>query len=233
MEGFITKYRPKKLQDFLGGKDIKERWAGYVERRNFPHSIIIHGGYGQGKTTLAQIFCNDIVQLAARNEGAILGSYLRKVKLSDYDRKRINEIIDSSYRSMCSPVIMFMDEAQRMPDKTIQELFITPIDNYENVYCVFAAADIKDMNPALISRSTIFAVEPPPMEALIEKLAEIAQKERIPIPLESLIYLIEQSDRVPRECLKNLECLCGCKEPLTIDVVRKRISTNVGAKYAV
>ena len=70
-------------------------------------------------------------------------------------------------------------------------------------------------------------------EVSIEKLAEIAQKERIPIPLESLIYLIEQSDRVPRECLKNLECLCGCKEPLTIDVVRKRISTNVGAKYAV
>ena len=233
MRDFTTKYRPETLDKYWGGNSTKERWQGYVGLRRFPKSIILAGGYGQGKTTLALIFCDDIIRLAARNEGAVFGPYLRKLKLSDYERKRVNEMIESSHRSMCSPIVMFMDEAQRMPDKTIQELFITPIDNYENVYCVFAAADIKDMNPALISRSAIFAVEPPPMDVLIEKLAEIAQKERIPIPLEPLIYLIEQSDRVPRECLKNLECLCGCKEPLTIDVVRKRISTNVGAKYAV
>ena len=144
MRDFTTKYRPETLDKYWGGNSTKERWQGYVELKRFPKSIILHGGYGRGKTTLAQIFCNDIMQLAARNKEAVLGPCLRNLKLSDYERKRINEIIASSYRSMCSPIVMFMDEAQRMPDKTIQELFITPIDHYENVYCVFAAADITD-----------------------------------------------------------------------------------------
>ena len=234
MQDLINRYRPEKLQDFWGGKVTKEIWAGHIERKDFPRSIIVSGGFGQGKTTLALILCNDIARLAAKKKGAVLGSDLRRLGPSDYDRKRISEMINSSYRycNMCCPVVMFMDEAQRMPDKTIQELFLDPINYYEHVYFVFATVDIKDMNPALISRSTIFPVEPPPMDVLIEKLAEIAQKERIPIPVDSLIYLIEKSDLVPRSCLKNLECLYSCKEPLTIDVVLRRISANVGAKYA-
>ena len=151
MRDFTTKYRPETLDKYWGGNITKERWQGYVGLRRFPKSIILAGGYGQGKTTLALIFCDDIIRLAARNEGAVFGPYLRKLKLSDYERKRVNEMIESSHRSMCSPIVMFMDEAQRMPDKTIQELFLTPIHEYENLYCVFAVADIKDMNPALIS----------------------------------------------------------------------------------
>ena len=233
MEGMITRYRPEKLQDFWGGNSIKEIWQGYIEREDFPHSIILHGGYRLGKTTLALIFCNDIMRLAAKKEGAVLGADLRELGPSDYDYKHIKDMISSSYRycNMCCPVVIFMDEAQRMHDTKIQELFLKPIEEYEHVYFVFATADIKEMNPALIRRSTVFAVEPPPMDVLIPKLTEIAQKERIPIPVDSLIYLIEQSDRVPGSCLKNLECLYGCKELLTIEVVRRLISANVGAKY--
>ena len=232
MEGLITRYRPKTLSGVWGNDSIKERWEGYVGRKDFPHSIILVGGFGQGKTTLAPIFCEDIMRFVVTNRKGIFVPNLYRRDPSDYDYRSMRDFIINIRYSMGSPFVMFLDEAQRMSEKRIQELFLRPIEEYSSLYCVFATTDIEAMNPALVRRSTIFVVEPPPLEILEVELSGIAQKEQIPISAEVLVYLIEQADRVPRDCLKYLELLYGCKEPITIEVVRSRISANVGAKYA-
>lgn len=231
MEGLITRYRPKTLSGVWGNVGIKNRWHGYVERKDFPHSIIMVGGFGLGKTTLAPIFCEDIMRLAVTSRNGILGAHLHRLDPSDYDYRSMHDLIIKVRYSMSIPFVMFMDEAHRMSEKRIQELFLKPIEEYENMYCVFATTDISAMNPALVRRSTLFTVSPPPLDILKVELSGIAQKEQIPIPAEVLTYLIEQADRVPRDCLKYLELLYGCQEPITIEVVRSRISANVGAKY--
>ena len=224
MEGLLTRYRPKTLGEVWGNDGPKERWRGFLQRKDFPHSIIVVGDFGTGKSTIAPIFCKDIIQNVP---SGLLGSRFCPVGPLDYSYERMIKIVSSSYDGMCSPVVMFMDEAHRMGETRVQELFLTPFDNNKKLFCVYATTNMAAINEALRHRSEFFELELPSMDVLKVKIAEIAQKEQIPISAGPLEFLIEQADRNPRICLKNLESLYGCPEPITIDVIRTRISTNI------
>ena len=182
MEGLITRYQPKTLPEFWGNDSIKQRWMGYIEMRDFPHSIILNGVLGVGKSTLAPIFCNDIIRLVPDIRG-FKGVEPRNLGPADYEYARIKEILNSTYQGLYSTKVLFLDEAHRMREEKIQELFLTHLDKNQRLYCIFATTETKKINPALRSsgRSTLFTVEPPPLDVLKEKLAEIARKEEIPI----------------------------------------------------
>jgi len=51
-EIWTEKYRPKKLEDVIGQKNVTERLKGYVEARNMSH-LMFSGTPGTGKTTCA------------------------------------------------------------------------------------------------------------------------------------------------------------------------------------
>ena len=126
-ESLITRYRPMTLDEVWGNDTIKEKWRGYVERREFPKSIILEGNYGLGKTSLALIFANDSMRLAEANKNGVLGADLHKFGRLDYEYKHIGEIVVNRRSTLTSPTVFFMDEVQMMPTKT-QELLITPLD---------------------------------------------------------------------------------------------------------
>jgi DNA polymerase III delta prime subunit len=56
---WVEKYRPTKLEDYVGNEHLKEKVQLYIESGDVPH-LLLYGRAGTGKTTLAKMIVNSI-----------------------------------------------------------------------------------------------------------------------------------------------------------------------------
>lgn len=56
---WTEKYRPSKLEDYIGNEHLKSKVAGYLESGDIPH-LLLFGKAGTGKTTLAKLIVNSV-----------------------------------------------------------------------------------------------------------------------------------------------------------------------------
>jgi DNA polymerase III delta prime subunit len=56
---WVEKYRPKKLEDYVGNEHLKSKVQVYLENDDVPH-LLFYGKAGTGKTTLAKLIANTI-----------------------------------------------------------------------------------------------------------------------------------------------------------------------------
>ena len=60
-ESLATKYRPQTLNDFVGNEAIHKTISGFLLQKRFPSAVMLSGGTGLGKTTLARIIARYLV----------------------------------------------------------------------------------------------------------------------------------------------------------------------------
>ena len=56
---WVERYRPTKLEDYVGNEHLKSKVAGYLETGDIPH-LLLYGKAGTGKTTLAKLIVNSV-----------------------------------------------------------------------------------------------------------------------------------------------------------------------------
>jgi DNA polymerase III delta prime subunit len=56
---WVEKYRPSKLEDYVGNEHLKLKVEGYIQSGDVPH-LLLYGKAGTGKTTLAKLIVNSI-----------------------------------------------------------------------------------------------------------------------------------------------------------------------------
>ena len=56
---FVEKYRPTKINDCILTKQLKETFSKFVEQKHIPN-LLLTGGAGVGKTTVAKAMVNEI-----------------------------------------------------------------------------------------------------------------------------------------------------------------------------
>ena len=56
---WVERYRPEKLEDYVGNEAIKEKVSIYLESGDVPH-LLFYGTAGTGKTTLAKLIAKNI-----------------------------------------------------------------------------------------------------------------------------------------------------------------------------
>jgi DNA polymerase III delta prime subunit len=56
---WVEKYRPNKLDSYIGNDHLKKKIAVYLESGDLPH-LLLYGRAGTGKTTLAKLLVNNI-----------------------------------------------------------------------------------------------------------------------------------------------------------------------------
>lgn len=172
VEPLAARMRPRTLDEFVGQDQIVG--AGRLLRRMIEAdaitSLILHGPAGTGKTTLAEVIANATRRRFVRENAASVGV------------KRIREIIDEAAGVLDTTsvrTILFLDEIHRF-NKAQQDVLLGDVER--GLITLIGATTENPLfavNSALISRSTLFRLEPLGEGEIVRVLRRvIADKER-------------------------------------------------------
>lgn len=203
LQPLAERMRPQTLDEVIGQKKLIGPGAplrvAFENRR--PHSMILWGPPGVGKTTLARLMANafDLPFIAI---SAVLGGV-----------KDIRDAVDAARRTMAAtgrPTVVFVDEVHRF-SKSQQDAFLPHV---ESGLFIFVGATTE--NPsfevvgALLSRSTVYQLTSLSSEETMELINRALAREfpELKVTDEAKGILVSLADGDARRCLNALDVCC-------------------------
>ncbi len=163
--------RPRRLEDFVSQEHILG--PGRLLRRMLEGdtitSLIFHGPPGTGKTTLAEVIAHTTRRHFVRENAASVGV------------RRIRELIEQAEERLASGgqrTILFLDEIHRF--SRAQQDVLLP-DTERGVITLIGATTENPLfacNSALVSRSTLFRLDPLGIDDIVEILRRAIRDEQ-------------------------------------------------------
>lgn len=192
-----ARLRPKKLSEFIGQQHLllpgKPLYAAIEQGR--PHSMILWGPPGTGKTTLAKILAEKS-HAEIKNLSAVLDG-VKEIRIAIADAQ---EKLKQSIRT-----IFFVDEVHRF-NKSQQDIFLPHI---ENGTIVFIGATTENpsfaLNNALLSRARVYVLKSLTENDLLQLIHQATPHISVEFPKELHSFLAKASDGDARRCLNLLE----------------------------
>ena len=208
MEPLAYKLMPKKLEDIIGQKHLVGN-NGFIYKmikNNKLTSIILYGKPGIGKTTIANVICNELdvpyeIFNASNDNKATLIKLINEG--SKYDR-----------------FILFIDEIHRMK-KDIQDYLLPHVEK-GNIYMIGITTvnPYHSINPAIRSRCLVFKLNElskDDLNKVIDKCIININKD-ITITNEAREYLIANSNGEIRCLINYMENICNILNDTSIDL---------------
>ena len=217
---WVEKYRPQKLEDIVGQKQIVARLQKYVGENSMPN-LMFTGPAGVGKTTTALALAK-----------SILGEYWRNnfLELNASDARGI-DTVRNDIKNFCrlKPVgapfrIIFLDEVDNMT-KDAQHALRREMEMYTKPASFILSCNYssKIIDP-IQSRCAIFRFAPIKAEEITERLKFICETEGFNYDdkgLEAIVYFAEGD---MRKAVNVLQSAASEGEAITEDSVYEVVS---------
>jgi putative ATPase len=200
-----TRLRPETIEDFVGQDRLLA--AGSALRRAIeegnPHSMILHGPPGAGKTTLARIVA------------AASGAVFEEESAVQAGRAEVRAVIERARHRLASTpskTIFFLDEIHRF-NKAQQDALLPAVE--DGLITLIGATTENpyfEVNSALLSRTHVYELEalsPAHIRVLLDRaLARGECGSDAEVAEEALDFLAERSGGDARTALNGLELAC-------------------------
>jgi replication factor C small subunit len=204
---WTEKYRPTKLDDYVGNEHLKTKVAGYLENDDIPH-LLLFGRAGTGKTTLAKLI----------------------VKSIDCDYMIINasdennvEMVRTKVKNFASSMgfkkfkVIILDEFDYM-SKEAQAILRNLMETF-SAHCRFILTCnyVEKVIEPIQSRCQSFQIVPPTKKDVAIQMSKILKAESIEFDVKDLVPIIDASYPDIRKVINTCQ-LNSNKGKLNVDV---------------
>ncbi len=199
MEALYNKYRPHTFSELTGQDHIKLILEQAEKEKNFAHAYLLVGPRGTGKTTVARIIARalgaqdiDLLEIdAASNTGV------------DAMRDLIDKAQFSPSLSPCK--VYIVDEVHMLSKSAFNALLKTLEEPPAHVYFILATTEIQKVPLTIVSRCQRLDFHRILPAAIEQRLAFIAESEKIDFEPEALKQIAEVSDGGLRDAVTLLQ----------------------------
>ena len=180
---WVEKYRPIKLDDYVGNEHLKEKVSGYIESKDVPH-LLLFGRAGTGKTTLAKLIVKsiecDYMIINASDENNV-----------DTVRNKVKNFASS--QGFKKYKIVILDEFDYMTPNA-QAILRNLMETFSK-HCRFILTCnyVEKIIDPIQSRCQTFQIVPPSKKEVAVQLDKILKSEDIKYDVNDLVPIIDSS----------------------------------------
>ena len=180
---WVEKYRPVKLDDYVGNEHLKEKVSGYIESEDVPH-LLLFGRAGTGKTTLAKLIVKsiqcDYMVINASDENNV-----------DTVRNKVKNFASS--QGFKKYKIIILDEFDYMTPNA-QAILRNLMETFSK-HCRFILTCnyVEKIIDPIQSRCQTFQIVPPSKKEVAVQLDKILKSEDIKYDVKDLVPIIDSS----------------------------------------
>ena len=180
---WVEKYRPIKLDDYVGNEHLKEKVSGYIESEDVPH-LLLFGRAGTGKTTLAKLIVKSIecdymiINASDENNGDTVRNKVKNFASSQGFKK---------YK------IVILDEFDYMTPNA-QAILRNLMETFSK-HCRFILTCnyVEKIIDPIQSRCQTFQIVPPSKKEVAVQLDKILKSENVKYDVKDLVPIIDSS----------------------------------------
>lgn len=210
------KYRPATLEAVKGNEHIISILDGMLSNlETCPHTFLLHGGSGCGKTTLGRIIANRV---------GCAGADFREINASDDTGiDGVREIIKNSqympFESDCR--VWLIDEVHRWTGNAQDSILKILEDTPKHVYFILCTTEPTKLKSTIRSRCSEFQVKPLNDEQMKSLLKRILKKEGVLVNDEIYDQIIQDSMGHPRRAIVTIEQVLNVSKDKQLEVAKK------------
>jgi len=192
---WTERYRPQSLNEYVGNEDVKLKISKSLESGDI-QNLLLHGGAGQGKTTLAKIIAKhldaDLLYINASDENSI-----------DVLRDKVKGFVSTSGFSKWKLVIL--DEADFLT-VNFQAALRGIWETYsKTARFILTCNYVEKIIDPIQSRLTYFHIAPPDKKTVALRAVEIFKAENIEFDPKDVIAIVEQNYPDQRRIINSLQ----------------------------
>ena len=207
------KHRPRKMSQVIGQDSVCKMLTDMVKRKELPHSLLLHGPSGTGKTTIARIL-----------RAGLKCSKTDFIEMNSANARGIDMVRDISNKMKMAPLggqsrIWMIDEAHQL-SKDAQNAFLKILeDTPSHVYFFLATTDPQKLIKTVRTRCTDIPLTSLKPSEITELVEGIASQENINLASEVSLQISVVAEGSPRKALVLLDSISHVPEDQQLDLV--------------
>jgi DNA polymerase-3 subunit gamma/tau len=239
-QALYLKYRPQTFEEVVGQAPITRTLRNALRQGRVRHAYLFTGPRGTGKTTTARLLakavnclapeeerpCNACSICVAINEGRLLDL----IEIDAASNRGIDEIRDIREKVGFRPnegrfKVYVLDEAHMLTEPAFNALLKTLEEPPPHVIFALVTTDPHKIPATIASRCQRFDFRRISIQAIVDRLAYIAEQEGVAVEPAALELIAHQGTGAMRDAVSLLDQLTSYGDEITLDQVQMVLGT--------